>query len=46
MKKNKEEFINKKQEQANETKRMLESLEAAIRRKQEKEEMLAQLGIA
>ncbi len=43
MKKNKEEFLNKKQDQANETKRMQENLEVAVRRKQEKEEQLAQL---
>jgi len=43
MKENKEEFMKRKQEQADETKKMIENRDAAFRRKQEKEEILAQL---
>lgn len=43
MKKHREEFMTKRQEQANETKKMQENLEAAQKKKQATEEALAQL---
>lgn len=44
MKKNKEEFINKKKQQAYETKERLQELEGKIKEKQQKEEELVRLG--
>lgn len=44
MKKNKEEFINKKKQQADETKERLQELEGKIKEKQQKEEELVRLG--
>jgi hypothetical protein len=46
MKKHREEFINKRQEQESETKRAQEQLDAALKRKQDMDDVLTQLGTA